>query len=374
MKIVNIDANENSCRKVVGMQAFILDVFASLNSKMEYHSHHQIECRCHCKIATSLPLSPIRKYYEEGYENVANLLHTIPIYLRDVHPDKFEEDDIVDLLGAYYPNRQNDNPYIEMYVRNIENESKSDMVRFKWLFTKVLIHELAHAALDIFNCENNHITIEKVRYNSQFGKWREESMANAVALKVIKEYGDQDFYNYAKDFMNNQTKEYKLGIFMEDFGFWDFRSVMEGKQNGVNAKLQNAWLDYVDGKTPVVWSELKRWNEILTSNIIFIYKGKYYTDHQNLVLDIVHDFINTQSSKISFSQLCSAFPNVKVQSKVAYQLLSQVQNDSQYYTDPNQVLHLSDGDYALYKYWYNDELDYFLEMANKNGFTIERFK
>lgn len=38
---------------------------------------------------------------EEGYENVAVLLHTIHIYLRDSRPEIRDENSIIDLMGAY---------------------------------------------------------------------------------------------------------------------------------------------------------------------------------------------------------------------------------------------------------------------------------
>lgn len=368
MKIVNIDASEKSCKQTTQILDFVLDVVGSLNNEMGHMYLHQIIMPYHGNSIPVLPLFPIRKFEEEGYGNIANLLHTIPIYLRKSRPVRYDESDIVDALGAYFQNRKNDDPYIEMYVDTIDDAVKGDSKHFKWLFTKVLIHELAHAALDIFNCESCHLTSEKVLYSTKFGKWREESMANAAALRVIKNFGDEDFYNYAKQFMLAQPAEYALGVLMEDFHYWDFRSVMDGKRNGVNPALQQAWLTYVQGKP--VWPEIKKWNEVLSDPNIFIYNNKFYTDHQDLVLDILKDFIK-QKGSISFQQLCAVFPNVKVQSKEAYRPWNDVKNDSQFYTESDDVLKLADGDYALYKYWYNSDLSDFLLLAQKNGFVVD---
>ena len=87
----------------------------------------------------------------EGYENIATLAHTIPIYLRHSKPEKKDDNSIIDLLGAYYSNRHGDTPYIELYLKGIDDATNGNDEHFKWLFVKVLIHELAHAALDIFN-------------------------------------------------------------------------------------------------------------------------------------------------------------------------------------------------------------------------------
>ena len=75
----------------------------------------------------------------------------------------------------------------------------------------------------------NNSVIEKIHYFSEFGRWREESMANAVTLRIIRGYGNKDFYDYAKQFMQSQPAEYALGVLMEDFGSWDFRNVFENR-------------------------------------------------------------------------------------------------------------------------------------------------
>lgn len=373
MRINNVDAPEHLAEKIINLDVpqFVLDVVRPLEREFRHIMHESILMHRHFHFHTSgkvqLPHSPIRKFEHYHYENVANLLHTIPIYLRDSRPERCNETDIVDLLGAYFPNRNNDDPYIELYLTPIDKSSNGDDLHFKWLFTKVLIHELAHAALDIFNCEHCRQSAEKVTYDTKFGKWREESMANAVALRIIKEYRDQDFYDFAKQFMLSQPAEYALGVLMEDFKYRDLRSVTDGKEDGVHSDLKQEWLKYVQGNP--VWGELQRWNEILSSRTIYNYNNRYYTDHQDLVLDIIQDYICKQG-QISFAQLCATFPNVKVQSKEAYRPLASVLDDSQFYTDANQVLHLSDGDFALYKYWYNDDLAHILNSAKSYGFII----
>ena len=175
--------------------------------------------------------------------------------------------DIIDLLGAYFPNKTKDAPYIELYVDTILNEVNTKGGKFEWLFTKVLIHELAHAALDINNCERYGNVPEKIHYNTPFGKWREESMANAVALRVIRDYGDQSFYDYSEKYMLSQPAKYALGVKMVDFGYWDFLSVIKGKRDGVNKILQDEWLDYVKNGNPT-WQGLHGWNDILFDSTI----------------------------------------------------------------------------------------------------------
>ena len=255
MKIVNLDAPAHLADKVVELKIpnFIIEVVRHLERDC-YDCHgplfyyEQIIFGVHSSHNTALPLSPIWKFENAGYENIATLIHTIPIYLRDSKPEEIrDENSIIDLLGAYYSNRKGDSPYIELFLSAIDNSINNDENHFKWLFTKVLIHELAHAALDIFNLERNNGVIEKIHYFSEFGRWREESMANAVTLKIIRDYGNKDFYDYATRFMKSQPAEYALGVLMEDVRYLDFISVFNLKELGVDSNLQQKWLNYVKG-------------------------------------------------------------------------------------------------------------------------------
>ena len=279
MKIVNLDAPRHLAKKVVKLEIpnFIIEVIRHLERDYfrDYHDAIEIICGVHSSHNTTLPLSPIWKFIEPEYKNIATLIHTIPIYLRDSKPEEIrDENSIIDLLGAYYSNRKGDSPYIELFLSAIDNSINNDENHFKWLFTKVLIHELAHATLDIFNLERNNSSVkEKIQYFSKFGRWREESMANAVTLKIIRDYGNKAFYYYAKLFMQSQPAEYALGVLMEYFGYGGFISVFDSKKQGVDSNLQQKWLNYVKG-TPD-WDGLKKWNDMLYRKYVYVFEGKY---------------------------------------------------------------------------------------------------
>lgn len=260
MKIVSVDAPVGLVKKLaqLDIHSFIMDVIQPLEIK-----YYELLCPLQLMRSPNNFQKPIWKFEEACYENVAGLLHTIPIYLygKKVSDDK-------DPLGAYYTGKRGDSPYIKLYLTDIYDASKKDDKYFKWLFTKVLIHELAHAALDIFNWERHNNADEKVSYQSDFGKWREESMANAIALRIIRDYGNKSFYNYAKKFMRSQPDEYALGVLMVDFGYWDFKSVFDSKIYGVNGQLQEEWLDYAGNKHKRRWKGLHDWNNKLLENLV----------------------------------------------------------------------------------------------------------
>ena len=378
MKIVNLDAPRHLAEKVVELKIrnFIIEIVQHL--ERDYFRdcyvrfvHHEIICGVHSSHNTTLPLSPIWKFEHTGYENIATLIHTIPIYLRDSKPEEIrDENSIIDLLGAYYSNRNGDSPYIELFLSAIDNSINNDENHFKWLFTKVLIHELAHAALDIFNLEGNNSVIEKIHYFSEFGRWREESMANAVTLKIIRDYGHKAFYYYAKLFMQSQPAEYALGVLMEDVRYLDFISVFNPKELGVDSNLQQKWLNYVKG-TPD-WDGLKKWNYMLHRKYVYVFEGKYYPSEQELVYDIVEkvlsDYEHQNGGKMPFAKFSAIFPYINItDTNMAYEPAQKVVGDSDY----KKEFELDDGNYSLYRYWDNESLHNFIDMNKLNVNIIE---
>lgn len=285
MKIRNIDVGQEEVKRIACFSDFVLN---TINTAFKY----EVAKLDKKDLISSEPVSaanisncPIHKFANIDYCNIANLIHTIPIYLTKKQPNNYiknnddrEEsiekgtnEDKIDRLGAYFSNQSNGTPYIEIYVQKIK-ESVTNDTEYKWLFTKVLIHELAHAALDIYNWEKFSKT-DLMPYSTEFGKWREESTANALTLMIIKRTDNNEFYNYAEEIMKKQDPEYALGVLMKDFGYETFMSVMRNKIDGVKPVLEKAWLTDVK-KLSREWlkdlnkkpdtSELKEWNKKLT--------------------------------------------------------------------------------------------------------------
>ena len=290
MKIINIDAEKKHAQLIVDkdIPVFVMSFLKSL----EHVFYHDFLDYQNIDIQHFTP-SPVRKFENGKYENIAVLLHSVPIYLRDddtrpIHyQEQYKEIRIVDPLGAYISRGAYKTPYIELYLTKIYRTAKkfyeiytrnewfdrNPTVEegFKMLLTKVLFHELAHAALDIFNLEVPPSS-DKLSSCSEFRKWREESMANAVALRIIKDKrirgnSNDKIYNYVKTFMlEMQPDEYALGVLMEDFDADDFNSVFEAKIKGVDPMLQQQWLDYAQGSPD--WTGLKAWNAKINSTFL----------------------------------------------------------------------------------------------------------
>ena len=365
MKIVNIDAPHELAVKIghLLIPGFIVEVFRPLEGILYPRRQSMVEVHRYLR-ETTLPLKPVWKFAIARFYNIAVLLHTIPICLRDSRPEIHEENSIVDLLGAYHSGRQGNSPYIELFLRAIDSSTNNDDVLFRWLFTKVLIHELAHAALDVFNLEQTRS--ERVSYNTSFGRWREESMANAMALRIIKDYGDGDFYDYAKQFMLSQPPEYALGVLMEGFDHWDFRSVFESKRRGVDSNLQQEWLNYANS-TPDM-DGLKKWNVLLDSNVVYYFEGKYYSTEEELVYDIVNkvvsDYEFKNGGKMSSVTFRTLFPYIETGAEMSYEPTQKVRGDIRY----KKVIELADEDYSLYYSWnYNS----FHKFIDKNILNVD---
>ena len=289
MKIINIDAPKELVKLFFAAGYHIPDSIQKLLDRFEtnyYRYFKDYQDFTTRNIFLTPSHSPIWKFECGRYENIAVLWHTIPIYLRDKKPNiderKFNNNIkcIVDPLGAYISYWGNDTPHIELYLTDIYETIRQDIIRrhptlhvtlredrepvyFKNLVTIVLLHELAHAALDIFSLAVDDPLSEKVSYDTEFGKWREESMANAVALKIINQYGNQTLKNYAQEFMELQPAGYALGVKMVDFESSDFDSVFNAKIHGIADDLQQEWLDYAQG-TPD-WAGLKARNAKINS-------------------------------------------------------------------------------------------------------------
>ena len=169
------------------------------------------------------------------------------------------EKEKVDLLGAYLRDG-----HIELYVNEIKKavmefdnrgsvEDLYENEHFQWLLVKVLLHEMMHAIMDVMP--------SKVLYDTTYGHWREESFANAGALRIIKK--DDDFWKYARSFCKQQPPEYALGVEIEPLLSYDFvEAYRNEKCYGVCAFLQNAWLQCVTNN-PINNAQLKSFYRIM---------------------------------------------------------------------------------------------------------------
>lgn len=366
MKIQNIDVCEDIVYKLRDLKtfSFIREVFRPIAKELDENYNLSLLNALPKPQSWSIPLAPIWQFSKSNYYTViANLLHTIPIYLRAQRPEEWDEEDIVETLGAYFCSKNCESPYIEIYVPSIFDSVKNDE-EYKWLFTLVLIHELAHATLDIRNYEQYNTPIQKVDYNTEFGKWREESMANALALHLIKHCEIQDFYDYALNFVLRQPAEYALGAKYGELREWDYFIFMSSKEDGVDVDLQKLWLDYVKGDPKS--KGLRKWGELLSSQYVYFYEGNYYQEENttNLVSKFVRqalaNYKKQHRKKMTYAEFCIMFPLLSKGEQDCYTLAETVKGDSRY----SQSFKLADKTIALYYFWDDEMIKQFVVNMN----------
>ena len=199
----------------------------------------------------------IWQFQDENYATILDLIHAVPIHLVESMPENLPYKEGVciriDSLGAYIHTKSNESPRIELFMdKLIENADTTE--HFVWLVTMTIFHELAHAALDIFN-NNRYLTgrytdHEQVSFASKYGKWREESMATAVTLRLIRDAGKKfaSLYEFVKDYFSRQEPEYVLGLHLIDFEYFDFQVVTDGKRFGIDPEEQSEWLYLMQSK------------------------------------------------------------------------------------------------------------------------------
>jgi predicted Zn-dependent protease with MMP-like domain len=181
---------------------------------------------------------------EDRFADVHCSLH--PRYPDDVIKSNSEKCVISDLLGVYVsqfkskssPGFAEKKSEIFLWVDKINLWSVGDYY-YKPLIKQVLVHELAHAIMDVH---------EYPFFNPDYHLFREESLANALSLYIMgKIYKhDSNNYKFLVEFVSKQPLQYALGLLYNDkltitsaMGHW-----MEIKAfNAPNNSLLPEWVD-----------------------------------------------------------------------------------------------------------------------------------
>ena len=102
------------------------------------------------------------------------------------------------------------------------HDASNNHVSFEALLTFVLLHELMHLMMDVFD-ENEFGIIGEGNLKDLgqlYGYFREESLANALALHLCDSTGNEDLvYSILGHFVQNQTIPYQTG--------WLYKSLFE---------------------------------------------------------------------------------------------------------------------------------------------------
>lgn len=137
---------------------------------------------------------------EELQQKLFFLLSDIPIHFGK--QNDYEDYDDGQYLGLYC-NKNNQRKIIlfEDAIMSVANGEENYLEDLIW---KVIIHEYAHAIMDTLQCD-------KLRQQDpKLYKYREESLANAFALKVLEKNGGVS--DKIESFVKSQSEEYRHGL------------------------------------------------------------------------------------------------------------------------------------------------------------------
>ncbi len=130
------------------------------------------------------------------------VINDIPIHFG--RQEDYEDYDDGKYLGLYRrtTNNQREIVLFEDAIKKMEKEVGCDLENLIW---KVIMYEYAHVIMDTMQHD------DKLReQDSKLYKYREELLANAFALKVLK--SSRSGFSKIEDFVNSQPEEYRHGL------------------------------------------------------------------------------------------------------------------------------------------------------------------
>lgn len=139
--------------------------------------------------------------YHSLIKSLECVINDIPIHFG--RQEDYEDYDDGKYLGLYRRNNDGTREII-LFEDAIKVVAKGDNDYLKNLIWKVIIHEYAHAMMDTL--QDNKIKSQ----DPKLYKYREESLANAFALKVLK--SSRFGFSKIEDFVKSQPEEYQHGL------------------------------------------------------------------------------------------------------------------------------------------------------------------
>ncbi len=186
------DANYEICDKYNCAKGDFVDIVKSVHSK---------------KVLPSL-----ETVYGKEYDKCVFILSDIPIHFgKQEDYAKYDDYDDGKYLGLYRRTYKSNKREIILFEDAIKDVA-SDEYYLENLIWKVIIHEYAHAIMDAIFHDDNKLR----KQDSKLYKYREESLANAFALKVlemsINTLITKSEFGKIEKFVESQPEEYQHGL------------------------------------------------------------------------------------------------------------------------------------------------------------------
>lgn len=319
-----------------------------------------------------------------------------------VHP-------ILDLLGVYVSAYANGSggladyePRIFIWVDKIWNKSHKDepderlaVEKFHALLDQVVLHELMHALMDtrlyLDPYYRQYHAQSPFSYDtSQLYRLREESLAEALSLVLVREVVTEPMWDYLLSNTRGNSMPYRLGA-----DYADERLLMRAVRNWMDTKswdrdrlckpLYDDWCDYVFSDARLDRSQLEVYEEGFWSGMAYRYRESLdttetilYTE-EGLVLQVIKDYMEEHQG-ITRRELMEAFPsdlNTHFKTMIDYPETNGFQDkkDDKYIRSvfDDRILHCSDGQVAVCDYWHPCSMPNYVEHARELGFKIKTY-
>lgn len=314
---------------------------------------------------------------------------------------------ILDLLGVYVSAYSHGSdsladyePRIFIWVDKIWNYTHKEepderlaVEKFHALLDQVVLHELMHALMDtrlsLRPYDWQYRAQSPFSYDtSQLYRLREESLAEALSLVLVREVVTEPMWDYLLSNTRENSLPYRLGADYADEEFlkWAVFSWMETKRRDRLCKpLYDDWCDYVFSGTRLDRSQLRlyeegfwpknvyRYRESLDSTETILYTAK------GLVLQVIRDYMEERQG-ITRRELMEAFPsdlNDDYVTMIDYPETNGFQDkkDDKYIRSvyDDRILQCSDGQVAVCDYWSLESMPRFVKHARKLGFEIKTY-
>ena len=140
------------------------------------------------------------------------------------------------------------------HIYKTSNKYKDNNISFEALLTFVLLHELMHLMMDVFDEHEFGIKDEGnfKDLGQLYGYFREESLANALALHLCDSKGNKALaYSILEHFVQNQTIPYQTGLLYKDLFEKAVKNWMKSKTGKYLTKqLAKEWLLEITEEKP----------------------------------------------------------------------------------------------------------------------------
>lgn len=316
---------------------------------------------------------------------------------------------ILDLLGVYVSAYSHGSggladyePRIFIWVDKIWNYTHKEepyerfaVEKFRALLDQVVLHELMHALMDtrlyLNRCNWQYRSHSPFIYdNSQLYRLREETLAEALSLVLVREVVNGTMWDYLLSNTRGNSLPYRLGADYADeklleraVGGWMFTKLSDWYR--LCKSLYDDWCDYVFSGARLDRSQLSLYEEGFQSSKSYRYRESLdsaetilYTD-KGLVLQVIKDYMEEHQG-ITRRELMEAFPldlNDDYVIMIDYPETNGFQDkkDDKYIRSvyDDRILQCSDGQVAVCDYWSLVSMPRFVKHARKLGFKIKTY-